>query len=410
MSNGVNVPLGTSLRSRPAAQTLRMATRLMSDLGVTQVFDATALDHLALPVFMSVRPAGTTTRVHSGKGLSAADAHTGAVMEALEFAVSEVASATCEVQRISLARLEEQWPAGLRIVDFAPRLGVRLDPRARLPAVECEILGTRRKAMLPAELVLWPSRAQRSPLRFGSSTNGLASGNTLEEATLHALLEVLERDTLALHMARNESAALVLSTLPHPFAGLAPAWRRRGVTLYVRHLPNSLGLPCFQAALHEPAQRDDAPLLARGSGLHFDRHIALSRAICEAAQSRLAVILSRRPGLPGAKEMAARLDASTDLQATEQQLNRMSRRNRYVRFDAIAHSEPISIRQALGALLNRLPAAGFGPVFRRRLFMQGGTAMTAGLHVVRVVVPGSETPVDAHPRIGPRIVARLQGA
>jgi ribosomal protein S12 methylthiotransferase accessory factor len=331
-------------------------------------------------------------------------------MEALEFAVSEIASATCEVQRKSLSRLEEHWPAGLRIVDFAPRLGARLDPRARLPVVECEVLGTRSKAWLPAELVLWPSPTQRAPLRFGNSTNGLASGNTLEEATLHALLEILERDTLALQLARDESAALVLSTLPHPFARLAPAWRRRGVKLHVRHLPNALGLPCFQAALHEPEQRVDAPLLARGSGLHFDRHIALSRAICEAAQSRLAVILSRRPGLPGAKEMAARLDASTDLHATEHQLNRLRRRNRYVRFETIAHSEPVSIRQALGTLLNRLHDAGFGPVFRRRLSIPGGAAVTTGMHVVRVVLAGSETPVGADPRIGPRMVARLQGA
>lgn len=374
------------------------------------MYDATALDDLGLPVFMSVRPKGTTSRVHSGKGLSVVDAHTGAAMEALEYAICERASERYPLHRLSLAQLARQWPDGLGIVDFAPRLGVRLGSRVRVSAVECEVLPTRRRAFLPAELVLSPAPADRRPPMFGSSTNGLASGNTLEEATLHALLEVLERDCLAMNMARDGSAALVLSTLPAPFLDLLRAWRRRGVKLHVRHLPNALGLPCFQAALHDSAQRNDAPALARGSGLHFDRHVALSRAICEAAQSRLAVILSRRPGHAGAEEMNQRLAAPADLRKTEELLFQMSRRNRLVRFDAVAHTQPQSIREALRTLLTRLPPAGFGPVFRHRLLLDGPAARTRGLHVVKVVLARSETPVGAHPRIGPRLFARLQGA
>jgi len=374
--------LGTSLRSRPAAQTLRTAVRLLARLGVSQL-----------------------------KGLSATDAHTGAAMEALEFAVSESASASasCAVQHCSLGELTGQWPESLGVVDFAPRLGVRLSPRARLPSVECEVLTTRRRVLLPAELVLWPSPPQRMPLLFGNSTNGLAAGNTLEEATLHALLEVLERDTVALHMARDESAALALTTMPDPFAGLAQTWRRRGVRLYVRHLPNALGLPCFQAGLHDPAQRDDAPALAFGWGIHFDRQIALSRAVCEAAQSRLAVILSRRPGQPGATEMASRLGVPPPPQHTARLLARLSSRGRRVRFEALPSAEPRSIGVALNSLLSRLPEAGFGPAFRHRLHVDADATRRLGLHVVKVVLARSETPVGAHPRIGPRLLARLQG-
>lgn len=342
--------------------------------------------------------------------MSAADACAGAIMEALEFALSESASASCMPQRLSLSQLARQWPEGLGVVDFAPQLAARLSPRTYLPAVECELLRTKRVVLLPSELVLWPVPAQRKPPVFGSSTNGLASGNTLDEATLHALLEVLERDTQALHIARDESAALIANSLPRPFVDLSRAWQRQGVKLYVRHLPNALHLPCFQAGLHDPAQANEAPALARGWGIHFDREIALSRAICEAAQSRVAFILSRRHGHPGAKEMASRLGTPPDSQQTNLLLSRMSNRDRCVRFEAVAHSRPTSIPEALNALLSRLPAAGFGPVFRRRLHLDDDAAAAMGLQVVKVVVARSETALGAHPRIGPRLLARLQGA
>jgi len=358
---------------------------------------------------MSLRIEGRTDKVHSGKGLSAIDAHTGAAMEALEFAVCESASTNCALQHCSLVELARQWPEQVDIVDFAPRLGARLSPRTKLPAVECEVLATRRRVLLPAELVLMPSPAKRVPMIFGSSTNGLASGNTLEEATLHALLEVLERDTVALHIGRDESEALVMTTMPEPFSGMLPAWRRRGVRLYVRHLPNALGLPCFLAGLHDPGQRDDAPALARGWGIHFDRQTALSRAICEAAQSRLAVILSRRPGQLGSEQMAYRLGAPPEPQQTDRLLARLRNRERRIRFDAVPHAEPESIRGALKSLLLRLPEAGLGPVFRHRLYMEADPTVRLGLHVVKVVVARSETPIGEHPRIGSRLLDRLQG-
>ncbi len=331
-------------------------------------------------------------------------------MEALEFAASESASVHCAVERMSLSELTSRWPEGLGMVDFAPQLGVRLDPRAHLPAVDCELLPTRRKVLLPAELVLWPAPKQRVPALWGSTTNGLASGNTLAEATLHALLEVMERDTVALHMARDESAALARTTLPQPFADMSSAWRRRGVQLFVRHLPNALGLPCFQAGLHDQAEHGLAPAVSRGWGLHFDRHVALSRAVCEAAQTRLSVILSRRPDQPGAKEMASRLDATAHPRKTEHLLAGLTDSRRRTRFETTAHSEPGSIQQALDWLLRRLPEVGLGPVFRHRIHLDGSSRPLRGLHVVKVVVARSETPVGRHPRIGPRLFARLQGA
>lgn len=402
--------LGTSLRVRPAAKTAEVATRLLAQLGVTQVLDVTPLDHLGLPVFLSVRPKGKIAQVHSGKGMHADDARAGALMEAVEFAACETASAAAVVQRKTISALQRQWPIGLSLVDFAPRLGVSYPLRAPLAAVTCELLQTRRSLLVPAELALMPEPRQRTPRLFGSSSNGLASGNTLDEATLHALLEVIERDTVALQVARDDSRSLVASTLPPPFDAMSRAWRRRGIRLYVRYLPNAMELPCFEAAFHEPAATLGAMVLTRGWGLHFDREIALSRAICEAAQSRLAVVVANRPEMPGAKYLVERLGEPQAPETTARQLARLTDTGRRTRLDAVPHETTPSIGEALRSVLARLPFAGMGPVFRKRLHLDGNPRSLRGLHVVKVVVARSETPVGDHPRIGPRLLARLQAA
>jgi len=379
-------------------------------LGVSHVLDLTPLDHLGLPVFLSVRPGGTTEQVHLGKGITADHALAGALMEAAEYAATESESRAGVDGRLSISKLVSTWPAGLVLSDFAPRLGAVVGARAQLAVVSCEVLGTRRRLLLPADLVLLPAPMRSGPQMFGTSSNGLASGNTLEEATLHALFEVLERDTVALHIARDESRPLVATTLPAAFAIPARRWQRQGVSLHVRWLPNALGLPCFEAGLHDGRTPLAASVLCRGWGLHFDRQVALSRAICEAAQARLAVILAQRPDLPGGAAMARRLSTPSSPERTARLLARLTNARHRVRLEDVPHEELASVRQALRTLLSRMAGAGLGPVFRRRLALDGDPAGLRGLQVVKVVVARSETPIGAHPRLGPRLLARLQGA
>lgn len=400
--------LATSLRCRPAAHTIALAERLAPRLGVVHVHELTTLDHLGLPVFISVRQGSTAMQVHAGKGMAREDALAGALMEAVEYAAVEAARAVPADARWPLSRLAAQWPPGLGPADFAPRLGAPVRWRAHMDALQCEHLQTRRSVLLPAELVLLPHR-QRADVLFGSSSSGLASGNTLEEATLHALLEVLEHDTVALHIARDGSRPLAPAALPPPFGAMARAWRRRGVQLQVRWLPNALGVACFAAVLQEPAAAQPWVRYARGWGAHLDRGVALSRAICEAAQSRLAAILAGHTDLPGSAEMALRLGGRRAGAEAPMWPARPGSAGRPVAFEAVDHEDAPSVHEALRWLLARLPAAGLGSVFRRRLWPAGHAGAPRGLHVVKLVVARSETPVGEHPRMGPRLLARLLG-
>ncbi len=386
----------------------------MPRLGISSLEDITALDSLGLPVVLSSRPRGKTLRLHSGKGLLVADARAGALMEAVEYAVAENSSARGPDVWLPFGELAAALPVGLRLADFAPRLGVAPPGGQRTPGVYCEEVGSRTKALLPAELVLVPSPSADGALPlYGWSTNGLASGNTLEETTLHALLEVVERDSIAMNLSRDESSQVPVASLPTPFGRLIAPWQSRGIELLVRFLPNAFGLACFEAAIHEPARHHVR--LVRGWGCHFDRDVALSRAVCEAAQLRLSVIhprwrrQRRRYGdaAPGTKSAAVgRMSADAK---GDRLLIRAADRSRQLDFSEVPHESCSSVRSALTDLFRRLAAAGMTRVFRHRMYFDGDPEALLGLHVVKVIVPLCESAVGAQVRMGPRLLERVMG-
>ena len=382
----------------------------MTDLGISRVTDITRMDRLGLPVSASVRPRGTTLRVHAGKGIRPEEARVGALMEAIEYAVAERSSALALTARMSLRDLAGQLPSGIRLIDLAPRLGVHVAPEREILAIECESIGRTRRVFLPAELVLMPCPKEGADFLFGWSTNGLASGNSLDEATLHGLLEVLERDALAMNRGRNASVRVDNDELPEAFRTWAAQWDRLGVELVVRHLPNDFDLPCFEAHLHEAASPDVN--LARGSGLHLDRDIALARAVCEAAQSRLSFIHGGRDDITRFYERQA-ADGAVNRDAQADMISRIKGCERQAAYASLPDESGLveTPTKALKALLARLTARGFGDVMRRRMTLGDEGIDLHGLHVVKVIVPRCESTEGGVARMGARLFGRiLQGA
>jgi ribosomal protein S12 methylthiotransferase accessory factor len=373
---------------------------------IEHLVDATPMDRLGLPVFMAVRSRGRPVRFHSGKGMSAESARAGALMETLEHCVSEAASTAGPDERSSLAHIRDTWPRGLALADFSPRIGATLTTRARVSAMWCEQLGSDRAVLLPAELVLLPAPRRPGPALFGTSSSGLASGNALGEATLHALLEVLEHDSVAMNLARDES--VFVDRLPKPFGDLARRWAGLGVELRVRFLPNALDLPCFEAALYERGA-PSSHVLARGRGMHLDRHIALTRSICEAAQSRLAAIFATQAGVDGAAAAAERLGPPPTAAESGRLIDVALATRPCTPFASTPHVPARTVTDALQALMPRLGRAGLGPAFRRRFPVKLGDCESRQLQVVRVVLAGAESANGGPPRLGRRLVSRLQG-
>lgn len=374
----------------------------MAPLGITRVTDITRLDRLGLPVYASVRPRGATLRVHAGKGLQRSDARVGALMEAVEFAAADPSRSRWQRERLTVRRFLAQFGGRHQLVDFAPLLGVPVRAGQRFDAVACEALGRPGTVLMPAELVFLPYAAAGSAQLFGWTSNGLASGNTLDEATLHALLEVLERDVVAMNRARDTSRRVRPGSLPEPWRALAARWERLGVHLSVRQLPNPLGLPAFEAVLHEPDSTDVN--LAGGAGLHLHPRVALARAVCEAAQSRLVGIHGGREDVTSFFAKYAAPGPARRRRAEAALVRRLFSTRRSVDFADVTgwRLPPGGLAPVLALLLQRLAAAGFPAVYRHRFALDLG-----GLHVVKLIVPGCELADHETPRFGPRLFARL---
>lgn len=374
--------LGSSLRNCTAQATWEVAAPLMQALGISRVTDITRMDRLGLPVHASVRPRGQALCVHAGKGLAAAESRVGALMEALEYAVAEPQRSAWVGRSLRVGQLLDAWAGAFGLIDLAPRFGVAAESDRLLHCVQCEDMAGGAPIWLPAELVFMPFVDPHGPVLFGWTSNGLASGNTLAEASLHGLLEVLERDALAMNLPQDHSLWLDADELPAPFADMVRAWLQLGVSTAVRYVPNAFGLPCFQAFLAEDS-RVQAVDLSEGSGLHLDAGIALSRAVCEAAQSRLTTIHGGRDDVT---DFYATLDAQgsqRDVRQT-QAYRQAFDPTRSIRWAEVP-SVPVqgrSIDALLVQLLRDLALRGFGQVLRYRFDCE-----LSGLQVVKMVVP-----------------------
>lgn len=389
-----------SYRCKAASDTLEIATALMSALGISRVTDITRMDRLGLPVFASVRPRGKALHVHAGKGLEPTEARVGAVMEAIEYAVADPERSGNSVRPMRIDEMLMQLDGDLQLTDFAPELGKKARAEQAIPVVACEELLRGTVSQLPAELIFVPYPTSETERIFGSSSTGLAAGNSLDESTLHALLEVLERDAISMNKLRDESHPIENSDLPAPFSRLAAEWHAIGVELAVRYVPNLLGLPCFEAWLHEPGSA--AVNLAGGSGLHLDRDLALARAVCEAAQSRLSHIHGGRDDITEFYSKYNEKSAGADIES--RLIRSVFAKERTIRFSAVptAVTQDRGLTGILQRMLEEMDARGLGSVFRHRF-----DADLNGLHVTRIVVPRCEDVENNPRRIGPRLLAQI---
>ncbi|GAA3613731.1 YcaO-like family protein [Nonomuraea rosea] len=361
-------------RTVPPDETLSRVAPHLPRIGITRIADITGLDHIGIPVWQACRPMSTTLSVSQGKGLTDALAKASAVMESIELWHAETAG-------ISVRR------------DTAEGLGSELtyDPR-RLPLAYGSLLTARtRLDWAPAKPVLPGPRDDERPrwlpyeaIRldgtvrdrwtvplFRPSTNGLASGNTLEEALLHGLLEVVERDVLA---SDGERVPILPGSVGGYPGELVQRFHDAGISLRIEDIGNVYRLPCFKALILS----HDFPVVFRGSGCHTDSDVALSRALTEAAQSRLTAIAGARDDLPGSIYTSARIShAGIDARAARWAA---AAKTPYGRRDDSGTSVRADIDLVATRLLTRTRAE---PIYVDH------TRPDVGIPVVHVVVPGT---------------------
>ena len=266
---------------------------LLDRFGITRVAELTGLDDVGLPVHVAYRPCGATLAVSIGIGLEPDHSWVGAVMESIEIwhgenPVLDVV-ATAPASTVNL-------PYDVR--DLTLAAGSPMTDRTVLDWVAGTGLLSGRRTAVPYGIVRLDSTERLSwdQVLFDSSSNGMATGNTMAEATLHGLLEVIERDSCAPFLTTalaDRRWADPDSTDAAGTKAVLAALRAAGCTVELCETTGPLGVPCYAASVWSP----ELPVHFTGFGCHPDADRAAARAMSEATLSRLAGISGARDDL-----------------------------------------------------------------------------------------------------------------
>ncbi|MFC6017944.1 YcaO-like family protein [Plantactinospora solaniradicis] len=384
-------------RECTAASTYERVRPYFAHLGITRLADVTGLDRLGIPVYNAIVPrSNDSISVYSGKGSTPVDAKTSALMEAVERF-----SGWLPLRPTAVASYRELAAAGRAVVRPAEQ-NIGLLPRYHdeLPIYWVEghdLLGDE-PVLVPHGAVCYASYPGAPPCYELTTSNGLASGNSLEEAICHALCELVERDAMTIAEVVGNRLAEVLTsglvsprltpdeaarftdratrldpdTVPPAVRPLVGRFRDAGLDLQLRSIGSDLGIPTVTAYASDESGRPFPPD-GVGHGAHPDLEIALTRAITECAQSRAV-----GGGGPTLMPLPAAAVPAVPVSTVAS----------YPSDDIVAD---------IRLLLDRLRAAGLGRV----VVVDLSPPQLPG-HVVRVLVPGLESWAIDRSKLGDR--------
>lgn len=223
--------------------------------------------------------------------------------------------------------------------------------------------------LVPAQCVFLFCNLDEVQLFSGLGSTGLAAGNTLEEAKVSALLEVIERDHEGV-TPFNPSQCFTVETRDPGLGGLLRAYQDQGVHVRFQDLTSTLGVPCCKCFVEDQDRR-----VVKGCGAGLDAKKALLSALTETP-------FPFPSGPPSA--LSSDLDAHT--------LPRVP----------VENLPDYSTGSAAGdlALLEAvLTAHGHAPIYVDL------TRSDLDLPVVRAIIPGMEIAADFewHSRVHPRL-------
>lgn len=380
------------------AETIERVRRFFPALGITRVADITGLDVIGIPVVTVCRPNSRSVAVSLGKGLDLTAARASGIMESTEAFMAERITKPLVLASANDLRSSHR----LIEVDLLPRTADSLyHPDLPILWIEGRELLSGTPRWVPYEMVhtAYTLPAPNGTGCFIASSNGLASGNHLLEATSHAICETVERDAATLHSVRAPEETAVRRIDPQTVddpccCEVLDRLDRAGMSVEIWDMTTDVVIPAFTCLISE-AEGGGHPVRligdAEGMGCHPDRNVALLRALTEAAQSRLASI-------SGGRDEAARWEPEPESRpprGSDADLNRRPARA----FTSVPAFESRSLDEDVSRELGQLRAAGISEVVVVDL-----TREEFGIPVVRVIIPGLEGPVTTVPscRLGSR--------
>jgi len=391
--------------------------------GITRVANITWLDCIGIPVYNAISPRSRDLiSVYNGKGLRPIDAKVSAVMEAVERFAAWLPRTPAAVA--SYAELRNGPTAVLDPADCNTRLSPQYHPDRPISWLSGYDLLRNEPVLVPMHGTTYGDQFHEPPVYDIASTNGLASGNTVEEAVTHALCELIERDSMTLaelvttylegvlrtgtavpaqpasvtSRMRSIHPHFAMNRLPPDVNAVVDRFRAAGVDVRMVDITSEIGVPSVWCATVDTFGLTEGPQGHGGFGTHPDVTVAMIRALTECAQSRAVDIQGMREdiSMPGEK--------------VPKHLEHVHRPNTintsgwwWEPTDVLTTVSEVPSRPSddvtddLRLLLDRLVAGGLD-----RAIVVDLSPPTVPAAVVRVIVPGMESWSVDHSKLGAR--------
>jgi ribosomal protein S12 methylthiotransferase accessory factor len=324
--------------------------------------------------------------VYNGKGATIEESRISAIMEGIERYSSEMHD-----RRLHVRSYPEMFAMGRTLDPRDLILPEGADHERLMPWYEGFDIVNNEPVFVPAHAVFHPLPPNfRGPFR--TNTNGLASGNTFEEAVFHALSEVIERDAWSLVEACRDTGPCVTGMTDEAILAMQEKFARAQVEVRVRDITSDIGIPTM-AAVADDVLMKDPMLLTIGIGTHTSARIAVMRALTEVAQSRLTQI-------HGAREdtTLAELRKKMGYERAKRINGYWFRDNGSIDYSSITSSDTDDFRKDIEQITAALEKQGLD-----RVIVVDLTRKEIGMPVVRVIVPGLEVFAMDQERRGERV-------
>jgi ribosomal protein S12 methylthiotransferase accessory factor len=386
--------MGGTHRCRDPQETIEKVEGKLKAAGVTRIAEITHLDRIGIPVYSAIRPGAAegAVSIYAGKGATKPQAKASAMMEAFE-------RYSAEQQKTDKEKI---------VVGSFTEIDGCIDPKSLI--LPSNILDSDRNSiswvmatnavddsecLVPANAIYHPYIPVNGISLFKSNTNGLASGNVIEEAVFHGITEVVERDAWSIFEAlRQPKREVNCENTENQFIiEVMSKFNKAGVEIKLVDLTADVKIPTMAAVSDDTVLKDPA-LLTLGVGTHLDPEVAAIRALTEVAQSRATQIHGTRE------------DTTRAVFMRKAGYQRMKKINRHwfgesqgvVELSDVKNRAKKSFKDDIETSLKLLSECGFDQVLYTDL-----TRPEINIPVVRVVIPGMEVySVDVE-RVGKRL-------
>ena len=384
----------TGIRTMFPAETLERVLPLLAKAGLDPLEDITQKDNIGIPVFSIARQstAHGMTKVYNGKGPTPEQAKASAVMEAMERYSAELR----DTDEIIYGTVDEAMDTGLTLDPAEMILPLRTLNYYRNEVIAwCRGYEMFRgeEIWVPACAVYHPYFPDGDMQLFRYHTNGIASGNTIEEAILHSVLELIERDAWSVCEYREKANADVIVEDGTLCASLIRKFSDSGVEIHLKDLTSDIGIPTIGAAADD-IRTKDPELLTIGVGTHLNPEVAAVRALTEVAQSRT----THKHG----SKINAKLQRISQEMGYEniKKANRVwySKSGNTVRLADMKRLDTPYVLDDIEVVFDNLIRCGFDKVIAVDL-----TRPEVNVPSVRMIIPGLEVSTMDPEREGPRL-------